>query len=157
MKNRDINGLVNYFAYGSNMNPERMKKRGADFRSREPLVLRGFTLAFNKISSGKPGAGAANIVPDEKGSVEGILYKITWRGIYKLDIFEGYPNEYERKYLKVDRGMEGEELIVTYMARPDRVYDGLSPTREYMRHLLAAGPELSASYYEGLKAIRTLD
>ena len=130
---------------------------GAYFRSRKPLELRGFTLTFNKISSRIPGAGVANIVPDEKGSVEGILYTITWRGIYNLDIFEGYPTEYERINLKLDTAIETEETIVTYIARPERVYDGLSPTREYMRHLLIAGPDLSASYYEELKTIRTLD
>ena len=53
--------------------------------------------------------------------------------------------------------MEAVKAIITYIAQPDRVYDGLSPTREYMNHLLIAGPDLSVSYYEELKTIRTLD
>ncbi len=154
MNSLNGNGIINYFAYGSNMNPARMRERGAHYVSRERLVLEGFSLKFNKISSSSPGAGAANIVPDDSGIVEGVLYKITVSGLISLDRFEGYPREYDR--IKLYLGAIKEEII-TYIARPARIKDGLNPTRDYLSHLLAAGDVLSVSYCESLKIIQTLD
>lgn len=79
-----------YFAYGSNMNEERMTKRGVDFTTRQFGVLKGYRLVFNK----KASAGDwtyANIEIDENDIVEGILYQISEAGIDSLDKFEGYP------------------------------------------------------------------
>lgn len=151
------NGIVNYFAYGSNMNPGRMKERGVRYFLRERLVLEGFSLRFNKISSRVPGAGAANIVPDDSGIVEGVLYRITAAGLSALDRFEGYPDEYDRIRLKIRLGGEIEGDVITYIARPGRTKDGLNPSRDYLNHLLAAGDLLSVPYYESLKIIQTAD
>jgi len=65
-----------YFAYGFNMNPERMRSTGVDFKQRKKGILCGYCLVFNKIATGVPDAGYANIAPDENGIVEGILYEV---------------------------------------------------------------------------------
>ena len=40
--------IMKYFAYGSNMNSERVKERGIIFSKREYGILEGFRLVFNK-------------------------------------------------------------------------------------------------------------
>ena len=97
---------LKYFAYGSNMDPERMRRRGIKFSRREHAVLEGFRLEFNKVSSRNPREGYANIVKDPEGIVEGILYEIEESDLSKLDKFEGYPLHYRRTriYVKLDNG-----------------------------------------------------
>ncbi len=154
MNNIDRKVILNYVAYGSNMNPARMKDRGVMFYSRELLVLPGYSLKFHKIAHHGPNTGAANIVPDENCVVEGILYKITWAGIRNLDKHEGYPTEYDRVLLKV-QGIEKE--ILTYIAHPHRTSEGLKPSRDYLNHLLAAEDILSQDYHDYLRASKTAD
>ena len=113
MNHIDRKVVLNYFAYGSNMNPARMKERGVMFYSRELLILPGYSLKFHKITPHGPNTGVANIVPDEKGVVEGILYEITWAGIRNLDKYEGYPTEYNRLKLKVTLSEGTEKEIIT--------------------------------------------
>ena len=147
--------LVLYFAYGSNMNPERMRDRGVIFYSRQHLVVPGYELVFNKIVK-TPDAGAANIIPNEDSLVEGTLYLITWQGILNLDSYEHYPNEYDRVTLRVlDR--EDENEIVTYIAHPHKTQQNLKPMRSYLEHLLEARDILSENYYNNLKKVETLD
>ena len=73
MNNMDRKVILNYFAYGSNMNPARMKDRGVIFSSRELLRLPGYSLKFHKIARSSPDTGVASIVPDENCVVEGLL------------------------------------------------------------------------------------
>ncbi len=118
-----------YFAYGSNMDPERICKRLSkpiETLGREHAILRGYRLEFNKISSNNPEEGYANIVPDEDSLVEGILYKVTEEDIKKLDYYEGYFEHYYKENVKVvlDNGDEVE--AITYIAQPDKVRDGLN-------------------------------
>ncbi len=70
MGRNEIDGseLVSYFAYGSNMNPEGMRERGAIFYSRELLILDGCSLRFHKITA-HPDKGVASIIPGRSGIV----------------------------------------------------------------------------------------
>ena len=90
---------MKYFAYGSNMNAERMEERGVEFSGRERAILEGWILKFNTVAS--QNEGYANIVLDEKGIVEGILYEIQNHDLKKLDKYEEYPDHYKRIKLKV--------------------------------------------------------
>ncbi len=152
----DKRTLVSYFAYGSNMNPDRMREREVVFYSRELLILSGWSLKFHKITI-QPNKGAANIVPDESGAVQGILYKVTMEGISNLDKFEHYPIEYDRVSLRVPFDEDDEKLILTYIAHPHKTREGLKPSRSYLEHLLAAEDILSEDYYNQLKEVETLD
>lgn len=148
---------MRYFAYGSNMNPERMIERGVSFTSRERAVLKGWRLKFNKVSSINAREGYANIERDDNSVVEGILYTIEDKDIEKLDTFEGYPKHYNRVVLKVkkDNGEEVEALV--YIANPDKVKDGLKPSKEYLNHLLRGCDLLSENYCNMLRNWETLD
>jgi len=142
---------MRYFAYGSNMNPERMRKRDVDFLKREHAILEGWRLAFNKIASKNPKEGFANIVKDERCVVEGILYTIQESDIEKIDIYEGYPIHYERikVTVKLNKGEEVESI--TYVAKSDKVKEGLKPSKEYLEHLLKGYNLLSNEYCEWLR------
>ena len=151
----DKNGLVLYFAYGSNMNPDRMKERGVTFYSRELLLLPGYELVFNKIVK-TPNAAAANIISDKGGVVEGVLYEVTMEGIRNLDKYEHYPNEYDRVALQIlHNGVEKE--VLTYIAHTHKTREGLKPSREYLEHLLSGKDILSDTYYNKLREVETLD
>ncbi len=136
--------LKYYFAYGSNINLDRMRKRGADFVSYQRAILENYTLRFNKYSY-KTGCGVANIEPQEGDYVEGILYELEnpEEGIARLDYFEGFlceecpENHYFRRIMKVktDDGREVEAYV--YVANPVHVNNSLKPSLEYLKHLLS--------------------
>ena len=148
---------MRYFAYGSNMNPERMRKRGINFSKREHAILEGWRLAFNKIASRNPKEGFANLVKDQRDVAEGILYTVQKSDIEKLDRYEGYPKHYERIKVRV-KVNEGEEVeAITYVAESDKIREGLKPSKEYLRHLLKGCDLLSEEYCERLRRWETLD
>mgnify|MGYP005672718975 CR=1 FL=1 len=148
---------MKYFAYGSNMNPERMRKRGVDFLIREHAILDGWRLVFNKVASRNFREGYANIERDETDTVEGVLYTLGEEDMEKLDVCEGYPCQYDRMTVRV-RLDNGEEMqAVTYVAVPDIVKDGVKPSRKYLNHLLAGCDVLSAEYCARLRKWETMD
>ena len=49
--------MVYYFAYGSNMDEERLKERCPDSKSVGSGVLKGYKLVFNKIANAERGIG----------------------------------------------------------------------------------------------------
>ena len=145
-----------YFAYGSNMNPERMEDRNVNFTMMGQAVLKGYRLQFNKLASRNPGEGFANIEHRENEVVEGILYDIPEAEIEKLDVFEGYPHHYNRSKLKV-KFKDSELEAVVYIAQGDKIKEGLKPARSYLHHLLAAEKYLTPEYMKKLHDQETLD
>jgi cation transport regulator ChaC len=148
---------MKYFAYGSNMDPDRMRRRGVRFSKRERAVLKGWRLEFNKASSRDPKEGYANIVKDEKGIVEGVLYEIPEEDVAKLDRCEGFPEHYGRIRVEVELGDGSRVEAVAYVAQPAWVREGLKPSRGYLEHLLRGSDLLSRGYVERLKKQETLD
>lgn len=159
--------IARYFAYGSNMNPERVRQRGLDIVHLAGARLEGFALAFDKTSSAHPGLGHANLVLAPGRVVEGVLYWLrTPAEIGKMDRFESAPVNYSREVIGVrvspDDGLPGgpeptsgdQALITTwtYFANPAVRQAGLRPPRSYLNHLLAGRPFLSAGYYAMLAA-----
>lgn len=145
-----------YFAYGSNMNPARMRERVGDWHARMPGRLPGFRLAFDKRAAHPEGAGFANIAPEAGGVVEGVLYRLDEAALEKLDGYEGYPGHYGREEMEV-RCDDGVVRAWVYVAMPARTEEGLRPTREYLEHLLAGRNFLSDDYYRMLLETPTLD
>lgn len=148
---------MKYFAYGSAMDSERVRKRGIRFSQRRHATLKGYRLEFNKVASRDPREGYANIVQYENGIVEGVLYDIEDSDLSRLDRHEGYPDHYKRVEVRVQLDDRQEVEAVTYVAQPDRVRYELMPSRDYLNHLLAAGDILSESYRRKLQLWQTLD
>ena len=132
-----------------------MKERGVHFIQRRRGVLKGWILKFNKTAA-RPGEGYANIVKCRDGVVEGIVYEIEESDLSKLDVYEGYPKHYTR--IEVEVEVKGKKLkAVTYVANPNKVKDGLKPSKHYLKRLLKGCNLLSKEYCEMLRNIETLD
>jgi gamma-glutamylcyclotransferase len=145
--------LVKYFAYGSNMNPERMRGRGINFGARRRATLEGYQLVFNVFKAHDSPIGYANIVSQDDGArVEGVLYEMPFADFAKLDRFE---DGYDRGAVTVTVDHEGAVEAAAYIGH--RTALSLAPTREYLRHLLIGSSLLSPDYQRWLKTIKTLD
>lgn len=139
-----------YFAFGSNMNPTRVRARGLLFDEIIGARLDGFELTFDKRARDHPHAGRANIRRRFDGVVEGVLYRLIDEvQIEKMDRFEGTPHQYTREVVRVDTGSVV-QWAWTYVANPDVVVEGLLPDRAYLEHLLAGRDFLSEAYLDRL-------
>ena len=144
--------VARYFAYGSNMNPDRVRERGIRFSAVLPAVLSGVRLAFDKASAKHPGVGHANVVFDQTSAVEGVLYLLeATEEIAKMDPFESTPINYSREIVRVST-TQGSMNAWTYFANPGVRREGLVPPRSYLDHLLAGEPFLSAEYFAMLNS-----
>lgn len=125
-----------YFAYGSNMDVDRMLERGAPFTQRKRGMMVDHRLVFNKVTSKYPGHGVANVVPERGFEVRGILYEVDRAGIAALDGFEGVRGgHYVRVIMPVAMGDGTAVDAFVYVAHPDRVEEGLTPHADYFYHL----------------------
>ena len=146
-------GLIRYFAYGSNLCMTQMRVRtGIDFEMGSPpriVRLPGHRLAFNML--GDDGNVYANILPPGDG-VLGVLYECTAEALAKLDAFEG---GYRRLVVEVIDHLGAVVQACTYMAMPDNVCDGILPTAEYAERILRGGRQhrLPEPYLRDLAAL----
>ncbi|QSZ28052.1 gamma-glutamylcyclotransferase [Aceticella autotrophica] len=146
-----------YFAYDSNMDEERIRKRGVNFNERIYGFIKGWRLAFNKVASENPNEGYANIEKDDNGIVEGILYQIKEDGLKNLDRCEGVPDHYTREELEVLLGNKEKVAAYVYIANKGKVNDKLKPSKEYLSHLLKGCDLLSEIYCNKLRNIETIN
>jgi len=145
-----------YFAYGSNMNPERMKGRNINFSSRKFAKLFDYKLVFNK--KAKNGNYTyANIIESKNDFIEGSLYEFPDNEIIHLDQAEGYPNHYDKKIVEVTDLENNLIEATTYIAKKDKIVIGLKPQREYLNHILAGRDILTDEYYANLSKTETCD
>lgn len=81
-----------YLAYGMNTNLDEMRRRCPLAHSLGTVTLTGHKLAFK---------GCCDVVEDQTTSMECALWEITDRCESALDILEGYPTYYDKKFVKV--------------------------------------------------------
>ena len=74
-----------YFAYGSNMNPDRIRQRIPQARPVGTAFILGWRIKERLY---------ADIERSKGGRVDGVLYLLTPSEIYTLDAYEGYPRTY---------------------------------------------------------------
>lgn len=142
-----------YFAYGSNMNAERMIARGLRFERALSGRIQGLGLAFNKRCALQPHRSYANVVYAPGACVEGVLYQLSEASeIFKMDPFEGSPRLYSRDIYWVDTA-EGPIAAWVYVANSAMITEGLMPERWYLQHLLAGQDYLTPAYFEALTLI----
>lgn len=142
--------VMHYFAFGSNMNPERVRTRGIEFDTIAGARLDGYRLTFDKAAPDHPGSGHANIAWDPQDAVEGVLYRLVdSEQILRMDPFERTPVNYSREVVRVATA-DGQEVAWTYIANPARLRPHARPERSYLNHLLAGRPWLSQGYYDRL-------
>lgn len=143
--------MILYFAYGSNMNMERLCERlgreGHQLLDRRRATLHDYRLVFNKRSSLEAQVGYANIEPSISGVVEGTLNEMSEAALALLDRIELVPHHYRRVPVQVhDWGRASTVLAWTYLGQPAMLCPEVRPTRDYIGHLLRAGDVLPAHY-----------
>jgi len=111
-----------YFAYGSNLNHERMQSRCRDSKYIKNIFLEGYKLSFCAASRSY---GVANIVKKTGSKVPGGLWEISESDEKELDIYEGYPTLYEKDFFKLN----GEKVMFYIMKRQ---HSFKPPLREYL-------------------------
>lgn len=121
-----------YFAYGSNMNVRRMRSRCPDCKYLGAAVLRGFRVVPRLY---------ADLQPNKKSNAYGVLYWVSPADLARLDVFEGYPNTYNRKQYSV-YFFDLEICAVVYRMTPEtrRKRDGIAYPEQY-RKICARGAE----------------
>ena len=145
-----------YFAFGSNMSRKRMQKRGLIWEHILKGKLNNYELSFNKRAY-SIGEGFANIQKCEGATVEGVLYKLEDKNqAHILDDFEGTPIHYERQEIFVScKEFKKPVKAFTYIANPKQVESDLSPSEDYLGHLLDGKRYLSNKYHYWLSQTKT--
>jgi len=83
-----------YFAYGSNLHHEQMKRRCPKCRYIKKYTLNNYQLSF------RSKYGAADIERKVGKKVYGALYIISKCAERRLDVYEEYPTLYKKIYFK---------------------------------------------------------
>jgi gamma-glutamylcyclotransferase (GGCT)/AIG2-like uncharacterized protein YtfP len=118
-----------YFAFGSNMFNKRINERIGRIQPAGTFILPGYRLVFN---CGNPWCSYANIVADSQASVEGVLYSLNDEQIHTLDMYEGYPRNYQKRYFDLPNG----DLGFAYVSENHEMYTAARPQLSYINMLI---------------------
>lgn len=125
-----------YFAYGSNVDKERIRKRCPSARVIVTGKLQGYKLVFNMMgnkSEGK-GGGIANITKSAGDHVYGILYRIDIKELEKLNALEISMNyEVEQLNISVSESVSATAIVYICRQESDVTY---VPTKNYKEFIL---------------------
>lgn len=108
-----------YFAYGSNMHPQRLKLRVPSSKPLGTARLSGYQLSFQK--RGRDGSGKCTIMPAKPSdAVLGVVYRILPEEKILLDEIEGVGFGYTVETVAVSR-LDNAEILscFAYQASPD--------------------------------------
>jgi gamma-glutamylcyclotransferase len=107
------------FSYGSNLEVRQMRRRCPGAVRLERATLRGYRLAFRGYSRTWNGA-VATLVPDARGVVHGVLYRLPPRDLARLDQFEGHPRAYQRVRVSLRDQAGRRRRAQVYLMPPNR-------------------------------------
>jgi hypothetical protein len=118
-----------YFAYGSNLNVDQMRKLVGQWALSKRAVARNFKLVFNVYSKQRKGyivnmlesANFEDIVP-------GVVYHLTQEQLHALQKFDGIPPTDIRVELEDGNEISHAEAFIWKTAEKDHL-----PAKEYLR------------------------
>ena len=145
-----------YAAYGSNLHPERLRKRAPSATLIGTSFLQGYSLRFHKRSD-VDGSGKCSILAGGNG-VHVAVFDIEKPEKEKLDRIEGVGTGYKNREIQLD----GFGPCVTYVAIQACVDDSLVPMDWYKEYVLQGArfngfPAEYISYVEQIKAVPDFD
>jgi hypothetical protein len=149
---------VVYFAYGSNMSTVRLRERVPSCKPIGVAKLPGYELRFHKRGRDKSGKCNAFASGNDNGVV-GVLFSFDPAERATLDQHEGLGRGYERAMVTVINDQGRRRKVLTYLATPDYIDDGLKPFSWYKDFVLSGGmehglpPEYIAKYIQPVEAI----
>ena len=152
---------MKYFAYGSNMFQQRLKKRVPSAHFISIAVLPGYMLKFHKLS--QDGSGKCNAFRTGKSqdAVHGVIFDFdsSERGV--LDEHEGLGRGYHEE--NVELLSDGETVkAVTFIADSDAIDESLNPYTWYKDFVVEGAKQNSINseyitYLEGFAAVNDPD
>ena len=123
-----------YFAYGSNMNLEHMRRLcGWNFTVLGAAFLKDYEF-------GPDARGYANVRPKAGKQVAGVLYEVNQQSLDALDEFEGYPEVFSRPEVEVTDG-HGQSFKTWIYVEPAEKFGGQAIREDYLRRTLAGAKE----------------
>lgn len=144
--------MIKYFAYGSNMDQEEIKKHCSNITGPFRGKIKNFELVFNKRSKKNPENGFCNITPKWGSVVEGSIYLISEDDVRRLDKKEGYPIHYEKTLLEVYWFEYPKvESCLVYIATPQWLGENLKVSPEYAAKLIRGSSLLTEEYRNNLQ------
>ena len=152
------NSKMLYFAYGSNMDEQRVRTadRCPNARFIFTAVLPGHRLVFTRGSD--DGSIATDAVPDVSSQVWGVVYDITDSDRQQLDKRDGVgirPLRRMEVLVHPNGDVEQRVMVLTYFAG-NSTNTQLPPSREFLDHLLRGARRwsLPADYIANLEQTR---
>lgn len=146
--------VLHYFAYGSNLYPERLRRRCPSVRPIGTLRLDGWRLAFHKRSE-VDGSGKCNLVDtsDPADVVHGAVYTLDPAEKPDLDAAEGLGVSYREHRVRTEAYGE----VFFYLAEPAFIVDGMVPNTWYHRYVLEGARlhGLPDDYFAAIAALPT--
>ena len=140
-----------YFSYGSNLDPDQMRRRCSSSQTVGAAVLRGYRLTFPRRSQ-RWGGGVAGVEPDEGSVVHGAVYRLSEIDLKRLDGFEGVnEGRYRRGEVEMAMADGGTESVTLYVASPEPG-GPFRPSEEYVNAIRrgARHHRLSEEWIEGI-------
>lgn len=135
-----------YFAFGSNMLLERLRRRCPDISHLGVARADGWTLNFSKRSD-VDGSGKATLAGSRETDVSahGVIFEISERQLVELDRIEGVGSGYDRfNDLKIEFLASGERAIAsTYLASDGHIDQSLKPFHWYHALVVAGARQAS--------------
>jgi gamma-glutamylcyclotransferase (GGCT)/AIG2-like uncharacterized protein YtfP len=120
--------MVLYFAYGSNLSLEQMKRRCPGSRMLDAGYIEDHELSFTTYADRWKG-GVADILEKKGSRVWGLVYELSVEDLSSLDYYEGFPDLYRRKKLKVFGRKDEYDEVLTYFVVDKKGY--IPPSRVY--------------------------
>jgi len=144
-----------YFAFGANMDPAALARRGVQFDEVCTGKIRHMRLVFHK--PGRDGTGKADLQDHRPGTVEGAIYDVPEESLANLDVYEGVDKGHYRRHLVTVQTSRGELECVAYRAA--KFGTGLKPSAEYLATLIRGAEyhRLSPEYVSHLKSFSTME
>lgn len=154
-----------YFAFGSNMDKQRIKNRLKDIPILDELIVEApnYILTFDKIKNLEDKSGYANIRPKESSVIYGVGYLQPKEGFDILDKYEGYPYHYTREKVMtnaISKNNQDQKFeMIAYIGNEDNCSTTcrLKPTRDYLNHLLQRKSDQPEHYQSMLEKIQVCD
>jgi gamma-glutamylcyclotransferase len=117
-----------YFAYGPNLNKQKMKEICPGSKPLYPATLPNHKLIFVGWSRKQQG-GVASIQRSQGSKVPGAIYEISESDLRHLDVNEGYPHDYSHlKVIVFDE--DGNPIEATTYIKTGREEES-KPSKEY--------------------------
>lgn len=107
-----MENYILYFAYGSNLNKEQMKKRCPNSAPLGKATLSGYALKERTYADIEPATS--------EDIVYGALWKISKEDLLNLDNYEGYPSFYDKCDVTITYEGKEYEAIVYFMTSESR-------------------------------------